>query len=153
MTLFSIFKKKEFFTADEKQRIVESIEKAEKQTSGEIRVFVESRCRFVDPLDRATEIFSILKMTETAERNAVLVYIAMKDRQLALYGDKGIHEKEGDIFWNEKVKTILSHFGKQNYADGLIRIVTELGDTLRFHFPYDGDTDKNELPNDIVFGR
>ena len=151
--MFSFFKKKDFFTAAEKKQIVNAIQQAEKQTSGQIRVYVESRCRFVNPLDRAAEVFFQLKMEQTAARNATLVYIAMKDRQLALFGDKGIHEKVGDAFWNEKVKVILSHFGKENYAEGLVRIITEIGEALGTHFPYDGDTDKNELPDDIVFGR
>jgi len=133
--------------------MVEAIRRAEMKTSGEIRVYVESRCRFVDPLDRATEVFWGLKMNETAQRNAVLIYLAIKDRQLALYGDKGIHEKVGNTYWNEKIHKMISHVRKENYAESIIRIVGEIGEALRFHFPYDKDTDKNELPDDIVFGR
>jgi len=147
------FSRKEFFTEAEKNLIVRAIQAAEQQTSGEIRLFVESRCRFVDPLDRAAEIFTGLKMDQTDARNAVLVYVALKDRQLALLGDKGIHEKVGDVFWNEKVRLILSHFNKADYAGGLCRIMQEIGEALRTHFPYDRNTDKNELPDDIVFGR
>jgi uncharacterized membrane protein len=153
VNLFPFFKKKEFFSVVEKQQIVNAIQQAEKQTSGEIRVFVESRCRFVNPLERATEVFSLLKMEATAARNGVLIYVAMKDRQLALFGDQGVHEKVGDSFWSEKVKVMLSHFGKENYAHGLVRIIGELGDALHDYFPYNGDSDKNELPDDIVFGR
>jgi uncharacterized membrane protein len=149
----SLFRKREFFTADEKKQIVGSIADAEKQTSGEIRVFVESRCRFVHPLDRAAQVFHQLKMEQTTQRNGVLIYLAMKDRQLALYGDKGIHEKVGDAFWNERVKIILSHFGKDSRAMGLVHAITEIGQALKQHFPYDRNTDKNELPDDIVFGR
>ena len=147
------FRRKELFTETEKQQVVESIQAAEKQTSGEIRVFVESHCRFVNPVDRAIEIFTGLKMEKTDARNAVLVYVALKDRQLALFGDKGIHEKVGTAFWNEKVKLILSHFNKANYAEGIAQVVTEIGEALYTHFPYDKDTDKNELPDDIVFGK
>lgn len=147
------FSKKDFFTEAEKKLIVDAIQSAEKKTSGEIRVFVESRCRFVNPLDRAVEIFTGLKMEQTAARNGVLVYVAIKDRQLALYGDKGIHEKVGNAFWNEKVQLILSHFNRGNYAEGLGRIVTEIGEALSTHFPYDKDNDNNELPDDIVFGK
>ena len=133
---------------------MEAIRVAEKETSGEIRVYVESHCRFVDPLDRAAEIFWILKMEQTEQRNAVLVYVAIRDRQLALFGDKGIHEKVGDAFWNEKVKEILSHLSKkQSHADAIAKIVGDIGEALRFHFPYDRETDKNELSDDIVFGR
>ncbi len=147
------FSKKEFFTEAEKQQIVTAIQAAEHRTSGEIRVFVESRCRFVDPLDRAVEVFASLKMNQVAARNAVLVYVATKDRQLALFGDQGIHEKVGDQFWNEKVKLVLSHFNRKNYAQGLSHIVTEIGEVLGQYFPYDKDNEKNELPDDIVFGR
>lgn len=147
------FSHKPLFSEAEQQKIVGAIQAAEKRTSGEIRVFVESRCRFVDPLDRATEVFATLKMQETAAHNGVLVYVALKDRQLALFGDKGIHERVGDIFWNEQVKNILSHFNKADYAEGIATVVAEIGEALYQHFPYDGNTDKNELPDDIVFGR
>jgi uncharacterized membrane protein len=147
------FPRKEFFTDAEKTLIVRAIQAAEQETSGEIRLFVESHCRYVDPLDRAAEVFATLKMEQTDARNAVLVYVALKDRQLALLGDKGIHEKVGNAFWNEKVKLILSHFNKADYAEGLQHIMKEIGEALRLHFPYDKDTDKNELPDDIVFGR
>ena len=104
MISFPFFKKKPFFTAAEQQQIVEAVRAAETQTSGEIRVYVESRCRYVNPLDRAAEVFYGLKMENTDARNAALVYVALKDRQLALYGDKGIHEKVGNDFWDEKVR-------------------------------------------------
>jgi len=53
MKIFPWQKQKEFFSAEEKQRVVTAIQKAEQRTSGEVRVFVESRCRFVDAIDRA----------------------------------------------------------------------------------------------------
>jgi uncharacterized membrane protein len=147
------FSKKQFLTEAGNQLVVTAIQSAERQTSGEIRVYIESRCKYVDPLDRATEVFAALKMEQTAARNGVLVYVALKDRQLALYGDKGIHEKVGDAFWSEQVRSILSHFNKSNYAEGIAGVVREIGEALRAHFPYDPGTDKNELPDDIVYGR
>lgn len=147
------FSRKEFFSTAEKNQIVAAIQAAEKQTSGEIRVFVESRCKFVDPLDRAAQVFNGLAMEKTAARNGVLVYVALKDRQLALLGDQGIHEKVGDEFWRKEVRSILSHFNKENYADGIAHVVLEIGEALRTHFPYDKEGDVNELPDDIVFGK
>ena len=147
------FSRKDLFNEAEKQQIVAAIGAAEKRTSGEIRVFVESRCRFMDPLDRAVEVFSGLNMERTTARNGVLVYVALKDRQLALLGDKGIHEKVGNEFWNKEVQVILSHFNKANYAEGIAQVVTEIGEALCHHFPYDKSNDMNELPDDIVFGK
>ena len=83
----------------------------------------------------------------------MLVYVAMKDRQLAVYGDEGIHQKVGDAFWNSAVKEMLQHFNSKNYSQGIATIVSQIGEALQQHFPYDAKTDINELPDDIVFGR
>lgn len=153
MSLFSIFKKKDLFDPEEKLRIVEAVRNAERMTSGEVRVFVEKRCSYMDAIDRAKEIFIELKMHETADRNAVLVYVALKDKQLAIFGDEGIHNKLGNEYWATEVNKMISNFNKENYADGIIEVVTDIGEALTQLFPYSKDTDKNELPDEIVFGK
>ena len=110
MAFSPFLKRKAFFSNDEQERIVNAIRQAEQQTSGEIRVYTESRCRFVDPLDRAAEIFWGLKMDLTKDRNGVLVYVAMKDHQFAVLADQGIHEKVGQEFWNRAVAEMKKHF-------------------------------------------
>lgn len=153
--MFGLFRKKpqRYFTDAEQERIVAAIRNAEQRTSGEVRLFIENRCEYIDPLRRAHEIFGNLKMYETAERNGVLVYIAMKDHQLAVFGDEGIHQKVGSAFWAEEVKKMLHEFRQQHYAEGLATIIEDIGVALAHHFPYDGKVDKNELPDDIVFGK
>jgi uncharacterized membrane protein len=145
--------KKDFFSEEEKKLIVDAIREAEQQTSGEVRVYVESRCRFVDPLDRAAEVFTLLNMQKTSARNAVLLYFAVKDRQLAVLGDQGIHEKVGEDFWQKQVSQILSRFQREHFAEAITRMIKEIGEALKLHFPFDRQTDVNELPDDIVFGR
>ncbi len=153
MNLFSrLFPSKPFFTDEEQQRIIAAIRASEKRTSGEIRVFIESKCSYVDAVDRAAEIFFGLQMEKTEDRNGVLLYIATKDHQLAIFGDKGIHEKVGSAFWNTEVRKILNEFSKHHSADGIVKIVNEIGEALVTHFPYENE-DRNELPDDIVFGR
>ena len=147
------FKHKDWFTQQEREAIQEAVRTAELRTSGEIRVFVEGHCHFVDPLDRAVEVFTSLKMDQTAERNGVLVYIAMRDKQLAIYGDEGIHRKVGSDFWNQEVHKMLSFFKAHQFGAGIAAIVSEIGETLHAHFPFDGSKDKNELPDEIVFGK
>jgi len=150
--LFSFTKAVEFFSEGEKARIVQAIRDQERRTSGEIRVFVESRCRFVDPVDRAMEVFKTLEMERTEHRNGVIIYIAVKDQQLAVFGDEGIHQKLGFDFWQTEVSKMLKAFNSENFAEGIIHIIGEIGNALYIHFPYDR-SDKNELPDDIVFGR
>jgi uncharacterized membrane protein len=144
---------KHFFSQEENERIVAAIRQAEQATSGEIRVYIESHCRFVDPLDRAVELFFGLKMEKTEQRNGVLLYIALKDRQLAIFGDEGIHQKVGTAFWNREIGHMLNAFNAAHFADGIVNIVTEVGNALHEHFPYDAATDRNELPDEIVFGK
>ena len=151
--MFGLFRKKPFFTAEEQERIVQAIREAEQRTSGEVRVFVESRCRYMDAIDRAAEVFFGLEMDETDDHNGVLVYVAIKDHQLALFGDKGIHEKVGTAFWNEEVRRMIQQFDRNDIAQGIADCVRDIGEALHSHFPYDNDTDKNELPDEIVFGR
>ena len=153
MRIFPWQKKKDFFTAEEQQQLIEAIQKAEQQTSGEVRIFVESKCRYVDALDRAQEIFFSLKMNETELRNGTLIYVAIKDRQAAVFGDEGIHQKVGQKYWEDEVKKMLSHFRNQKLADGICQGIFDLGEALKFYFPYNSGTDKNELPDEIVFGR
>src|ERR1700754_4248145 len=109
MGLFSLGRKKEFFSFTEQKAILDAIKQAEQKTSGEIRIYIEDRCRYVDPLDRAAEIFWGLKMDLTKDRNGVLVYVAMRDHQFAVLADQGIHEKVGQEFWNSEVELMKQH--------------------------------------------
>jgi len=151
--IFPFFKKKAFFSDPDQARILEAIRIAEKETSGEIRIYIESRNPLVDPLERAAEIFLQLKMENTAHRNAVLLYIAMKDHELALFGDEGIHKKVGSEYWKIAVKNMIAEFANQHIAQGIEQCILQIGQTLKETFPYEATTDKNELPDDIVFGK
>ncbi len=153
--MLGLFKKKpvNYFSEQEKKSVTQAIEKAEHRTSGEIRVFVESNCREKDPVARAKQVFQELKMFQTAARNGVLVYVAMKDRKLAVFGDEGIHTKVGDTFWQTEVNKMIAHFNSSNYTAGITGIIGEIGEALATHFPYDAEGDTNELPDDIVFGK
>ena len=152
--MLGLFKKKpaNFFSESEKKTITDAIASAENKTSGEVRVFIENNCKASDPVNRAKDIFANLKMANTSARNGVLVYVAMKDKKLAIYGDKGIHEKVGNQFWEAQVAVILQHFNTKNYAAGIAGIIKEIGEALATHFPYDKTTDTNELSDEIVFG-
>lgn len=151
MAFIPFTKKKEFFTPEQQQQMVEAIRKAEKNTSGEVRVFIESKCSYVDPVDRAKEIFFSLKMENTKDRNAVLLYMAIDDRQLALFADEGIYQRVGSEYWNIKVRKIISAFTKDDYTGGICQVVEDIGHALKSEYPYASD-DKNELPDEIIFG-
>jgi uncharacterized membrane protein len=140
-------------TASDKQQLVEAIQLAEKNTSGEIRVFVESKLGKVDALTRAKEIFFKNKMNETNQRNGVLVYVAVNDKKIAIYADQGIYEKMGIEFWYTQVQEMTTHFKAMNYITGISTVVSEIGMALQNHFPFDRATDTNELSDEIMIGK
>jgi len=132
--------------------MVEAIRSAEKQTSGEVRIYMEQHCAFINPIDRAKEVFLDLEMFKTKDRNAVLLYIATKDKQLALLGDEGIYQKMGQVFWDNEVKQMLAEFKQDHFIDGVCKIIGDVGQALKTNFPYEED-DKNELDDGIVYGK
>ncbi|WP_057936878.1 TPM domain-containing protein [Algoriphagus resistens] len=139
-----------FSTAD-REAIVNAIRSAEVSTSGEIQVHIESRCKG-EVLDRAVRVFDTLKMHQTKDRNGVLFYLAVVDKRFAILGDKGINEMVPDDFW-EKIKEHMTALFKQGqFTQGLIDGINMAGEQLGAHFPYQGDSDINELPDDISFG-
>lgn len=141
---------KEFFTKEQREDIRLAIKNAELDTSGEIRVHIETNCQG-EVLDRAAYLFTKLKMNETDLRNGVLFYLAVNNRKFAVLGDKGINTVVPENFWDDIKLTLMNHFRENHFTDGLIEGVGMIGEKLKAHFPYKTD-DMNELPDDISFG-
>lgn len=143
-------KVEDFLSAEEEQEIVEAILRAEKNTSGEIRVHIESHSR-IDHFERAKEVFHLLKMDNTKEENGVLLYFAVNDKKFAVCGDKGIDKVVPDNFWQTTKEAIQAHFKNGEFKEGIIAGVLKAGKELESHFPWiQGDT--NELSNEISKG-
>ncbi len=140
---------KDFFSGEQRDDIKQAIMNAELDTSGEIRVHIDSKCKG-EVMDRAYEVFKKLKMHDTGLRNGVLFYLAVKNRKFAIIGDKGINEIVPEDFWEELKSDMLDAFREENFTDGLIDGITRTGTHLKQHFPYQTD-DVNELPDEISF--
>ncbi|NOX46321.1 MAG: TPM domain-containing protein [Chlorobi bacterium] len=139
-----------FFSKEEKEDIVQAVKNAELDTSGEIRVHIENKCKG-DAKDRAALLFKKLGMQKTELRNGVLFYLALKNRKFAILGDGGINEVVPDNFWDDIRDTMLNYFREDNFAEGLAEGISMAGKQLKKHFPYQSD-DVNELPDEISFG-
>ena len=140
---------RKFFTTEQQHEIVEAIRQAEANTSGEIRVHIENHCRG-DIMDRSAMVFNILKMNETAERNGVLIYLAIKDKKFSIIGDEGINKMVEHYFWNDVKDMMAGHFRSGNFTEGIIQGVLRVGEKLKTFFPHKSD-DINELSDDISF--
>ena len=140
-----------FFSEEEKKQITDAIAEAEMNTSGEIRLHMEGRCK-IDVLDRAAYIFGKLNMHETAQRNGVLFYLAVHDRKFAILGDAGINQVVPANFWDEIKETMLAFFKEGKFTDGLSRGILMAGQQLKDNFPFQSD-DVNELSDEISFDK
>lgn len=138
-----------FFTKEQQAHIRAAIKEAEEATSGEIRVHIETRLSG-DVLDRAAWIFEKIGMYKTANRNAVLFYLAVTNRKFAIIGDRGINAVVPKGFWDEIKILMGKEFSEGNFTQGLIRGIKMAGLQLKEHFPHQPN-DVNELPDDISF--
>ncbi len=139
------------FSSADKKAIIDAIKSAEVATSGEIQVHIESRCKG-EVLDRAVVVFDKLKMYQTQDRNGVLFYLAVEDKKFAILGDSGINQVVPDNFWEQIKEQMTIHFKAGEFTEGLIGGIKEAGKQLGDHFPFQGDSDINELPDEISFG-
>jgi len=133
----------------EQEKIKLSIEWAEKATSGEVRVCIESVCE-KDAYERAVECFFDLEMQNTKLKNGVLVYVALDAHKFAIIGDTGINKLVADNFWDSTKSLMLEKFKSGEVAEGISVGIIEAGKQLKKYFPYQSD-DLNELPDDIIF--
>jgi len=141
-------KQKDFLSQLDDEKIVAAIRGAEQATSGEIRVFVSrKRLDGDDVMDRAAVRFQKLGMTGTRERNGVLLYFVPLDCRFAVIGDRGIHEKCGEAFWQGVVAGLAEGLKKERgFTDGIVRAIAQVGDALSRYFPRRPD-DRDELSN------
>jgi uncharacterized membrane protein len=129
------------------EAVRDAIAHAEAGTSAEIRVHLARRGGG-DPMAQAVAVFERLGMHRTAERHGTLIYIAVEDRTLAVIGDRGIHERVGEAYWQGVVAAVIGHFRQARPRDGMVLAVAELGTALGQHFPRRPD-DVDELPNEV----
>ncbi|RBW55237.1 TPM domain-containing protein [Tenacibaculum sp. E3R01] len=143
-------KVEDFLSVQEEQEIVSAIRQAELNTSGEIRVHIE-KSTTLSHYDRALEVFSTLKMYNTKQENAVLIYVAVEDHKFVIYGDKGIDTVVPKNFWDTTKNTMQEQFKKGNFKQGIIDGVLKAGEELKAHFPWQTN-DEDELSNEISKG-
>ncbi|MDO6761379.1 TPM domain-containing protein [Tamlana sp. 2_MG-2023] len=140
----------DFLTAQEEQEIIEAIQEAELNTSGELRVHIEKTAKG-DATNRALEVFHHLKMDNTKLQNAVLIYVAVEDKSFVIYGDEGINNAVESDFWDCTKDIMQAHFKKGDFKQGLVDGILRSGDRLKKYFPYQSD-DINELSDEISKG-
>lgn len=139
-----------FLSQQEESDIIEAIRNAEKNTSGEIRIHLEENTE-KPPMDRAREVFFLLEMDKTAQKNGILFYINVLKKQFAILGDSGIDQAVPHDFWNDEKDILYKFFSQNEYKEGLVKAILKAGEKLKEFFPHQSD-DINELSDEISKG-
>jgi uncharacterized membrane protein len=139
-----------FLTSEEELEIVQVIIQAERNTSGEIRVHIE-KSTDISHYNRALEVFHSLKMFNTKDQNAVLIYVAVEDHKFVIYGDKGIDKVVSENFWKTTKNVMQQQFKLKQFKQGIVDGILKAGEELKAHFPWQIN-DEDELSNEISKG-
>ena len=146
-----VMTKRKLLRSIDTARVKAAIDNAERRTSGEISVSV-ARLFWGDVEKAAWKAFGRLGMTETRERNGVLIFVVPSRRRFVVLGDSGIHARVGQEFWTSVAAHLSQNFRSGDFTLGLVHAIDEVGKQLAAHFPYSATSDVNELSNEIDFG-
>ena len=113
--------------------IAAAIAAAEDGTTGRIAVR-EIPDRSVDAFERAKREFGRIGLQRHEHANAALVLVAPKARRFAIVGDRALHERVGDAFWNDVVEKSTPFFARGETEAGILYAVARLGEVLHTHF-------------------
>ena len=138
-----------FLGKEDKKKIIEAIRQVEKTTSGEIRVHVMAKCK-EDTMKEAKKVFDRLSMHRTKQRNSVLIFVALKSRRFAIFGDQGIHERVGESFWHRTRDVLSDYFSKNQIRQGIVAAVYSIGGELEHLFPRRANQNPNELSDQVT---
>ncbi len=141
-------KTQDLFSQIDHDRIVAAIHDAEKNTSGEIRLYVSHR-KVHDPRTAAMRHFAKLGMDKTKHRNAILIFLAPESQNFAVFGDVAIHTKVGEAGWETVANAMREFFQQGKFNEGILHGIGAAGKLLVQHFPIQGARE-NGLPDSVV---
>jgi uncharacterized membrane protein len=132
--------------------IERAIKAGEATHSGQIRFVVEGaldgRPLFRDQpaRERALDIFSQLRIWDTAHNNGVLIYLLLADRNVEIVADRGIDARVGAEGWEKICAGMETDFRSGNFESGVIKGIEAVSRQLAAYFPKSGPG-PNELPD------
>jgi hypothetical protein len=132
--------------------IERTIGEQERRHDGELRFAVEASLPFSDLVtgvtahERAIELFSRLRVWDTAHNAGVLIYVLLADRRVEIVADRGIHQKVGDTAWEAICGNMQREFAQGRFEAGALVGLQAVSDLLAAHFPPRGEN-PDELPN------
>ena len=125
---------KHFLSALEHDRLHRAIQSAEESTSGDIVLYISHR-RISDPLAAAHEEFRKLRLDAATAQNSLLIFLAPKTQKFAVVGGTALHEKVGQVWWDDFIAELTRQFKEGRFTEGLVAAIEHAGTALKTHFP------------------
>jgi uncharacterized membrane protein len=135
----------------ERNAIREAVEAAEEGHRAEIRVHLEDRYPGDGPLGRAGALFIEMGMDRTRDSTGVLLYVAEKDRKVAVYAGAGVYGARDPQQWKAISNAVADGYRAGDRIAGIRRGLELLRDVLVEAAPGE-DTAGDELPNEVNVG-
>jgi uncharacterized membrane protein len=132
--------------------IEQAIAESERQHGGEVRFAVEPALDTSALLagqtarERAIEVFSLLRLWDTSERNGVLIYLLLADRDIEIVADRGVNAKVASAEWEGICRTMEQGLKAGRNGEAVVAGIQRVSALLAHHFPRHAD-DRNELPD------
>lgn len=129
------------FSAGVLQRIEDAVAASEGRHRGELCVVIEPSLdlmpllRGQSPRARAEELFSQLRVWDTAENSGVLLYVNYADHDIEIVADRSIAAKVTQAQWGDICHGIEAHFRAGRFEQGMLEAVQAVADLLALHFP------------------
>lgn len=137
------------------KRIEAAISASEARHRGELRFAVEGPLEFLDvargltPRERALELFSQMRVWDTAENSGVLLYLQLVDHDIEIVADRGIAARIEQAEWEAICQRMEEAFRARRYEAGVLTGIEEISARLAYHFPASG-SNPDELPDKPV---
>lgn len=140
------------FPARTRKAIEMAIGRSESAHRGEVRFAVEAGlpvralARGMPARDRAIELFSQLRVWDTAENGGVLIYVQLVDRRVEIVADRGIAGHVAQQTWDDICRGLEQAYRERNFESGTLAAIERITDLLVRHFPA-RPVNPNELPD------
>ncbi len=138
------------FSPDVLQRLEQAVAASESVHRGELRLVIEGPLpgplRDESARARAIELFSQLRVWDTAENSGVLIYLQLIDQRVEIVADRGIDAKLGQAFWDDVCRRMENAFRAGDFENGTLSALSTISEALQRHFPAPAGN-ANELPD------
>lgn len=132
---------REHFPQSVIEQLTSATREMEEVTSGEVRICIEGGLDLgellagLTPRERASQLFSDLRIWDTEHNNGVLIYLLLAERDVEIVADRGISKLVDPAEWEQICNMMTKEFGKESFVEGLVIGLKEIAELMKRVLP------------------